>query len=87
MWPLNKADDCCVGQKPVCGCVQVGKQDSSMQQAPAVQNARGSYQEMLKQQLHGAAVVPNTANVGDSLEPRLQQSNGVASNAGMCCGS
>ncbi|KAL0045777.1 hypothetical protein WJX82_004129 [Trebouxia sp. C0006] len=61
---------------------QVGKQDSSMQQAPAVQNARGSYQEMLKQQLHGAAVVPNTANVGDSLEPRLQQSNGVASNAG-----
>ncbi len=58
-----------------------------MQQAPAVQNARGSYQEMLKQQLHGAAVVPNTANVGDSLEPRLQQSNGVASNAGMCCGS
>ncbi|DBA73193.1 TPA: hypothetical protein ACH3X1_011269 [Trebouxia sp. C0004] len=60
---------------------QVGNQDSSMQQAPAVQNARGSYQEILKQQLHGAAAMPGpTAIVDDSLEPRLQQSYG---NAGM----
>lgn len=86
MWPLNKPDDCWLGQKPVCGCMQVGNQDSSMQQAPAVQNARGSCQEMLKQQLHGAAPMPDTASV-DSLEPRLQQSNGEALNTGMCCGS
>lgn len=56
-----------------------------MQQAPAVPNARGSYQEMLKQQLHGAAAVPDRLSVDDSLEPRLQQSNGEASNAGMSC--
>jgi hypothetical protein len=67
--------------------VQVGHQDSSMQQAPAVQSAQGSYQEMLKQQLHGAAPMPDTASVDDSLEPRLQQSNGEALNTGMCCGS
>ena len=87
VWLLSKPDDCCLGQKPVCGCEQVSNQDSSMQQAPAEQKARGSYQEMLKQQLHGAAAVPNTTSVDDSLVPRLQQSNGEASNAGMCCGS
>ena len=87
VWLLSKPDDCCLGQKPVCGCEQVSNQVSSMQQAPAEQKARGSYQEMLKQQLHGAAAVPNTTSVDDSLVPRLQQSNGEASNAGMCCGS